>query len=297
MFSFPISYEPPVYRPPSEARSLLIQVTIGCSNNKCTYCDMYRSKSYRERPFEEIERDIKKCAEAGLSPDKIFLCDGDALGAPMELLERTLLCIRETFPDCRRVGIYATAENMLGKSLEELKRLHDLGLGIAYLGLESGDDKVLHMIVKGNTAAEMVEGSLRLKDAGIKLSTIVMLGVGGVKYSEQHVKGTIEVLSQTCPHFFSFLTTFSVPGTPYHKMEERGLIEPLTSKALFKEMHDILNGVKFEANPVIFRANHVSNQFPLGGTLPRDQKKIVETLKEWWRSAPEGVYPPRPASM
>lgn len=297
MYQFPISYEPPVYRPPSEARSLLIQVTIGCSNNKCTYCDMYRSKTYRERPFEDTQKDIKKCAEAGLTPDKIFLCDGDALGAPMELLEKTLLCIRETFPSCRRVGIYATAENMLEKSLEELKRLNELGLGIAYLGLESGDDKVLHMIVKGNTAAEMVEGSLRIKEAGIKLSTIVMLGVGGIKYSEQHVKGTIDILSKTSPHFFSFLTTFSVPGTPYHKMEERGLIEPLTSKALFKEMHDILKGTKFEDNPVIFRANHVSNQFPLGGTLPRDQKKMVDTVYEWWQLAPEGVYPPRPYTM
>lgn len=258
---------------------------------------MYRSKTYRERPLEDIKRDIRRCAEAGLEPDKIFLCDGDALGAPMELLEETLKYIQEVFPHCRRVGIYATAENMLEKSVDELKRLHELGLGIAYLGLESGDDKVLHMIVKGNTAAEMVAGSLKIKEAGIKLSTIVMLGVGGVKYSEQHVKGTIEVLSRTCPHFFSFLTTFSVPGTPYHKMEERGLIQPLTSKALFKEMHDILSGATFDANPVIFRANHVSNQYPLGGTLPRDQKKIVETLNEWWHSTPEGTYPPRPYSM
>lgn len=297
MFSFPVSYESPVYRPPSEGRSLLIQVTIGCSNNKCTYCDMYRSKTYRERTFAEIEKDINRCARAGLSPDKVFLCDGDALGVPMELLEKTFICLRENFPDLRRVGIYATAENMLEKTSEELKRLHELGLGIAYLGLESGDDKILHMIVKSNTAEDMIKGSLRIKEAGIKLSTIVMLGVGGKKYTEQHIQETARVISETCPHFFSFLTTFSVPGTPYHTMVERGLIEPLTSKMLMREMYEILERAHFKQNPVIFRANHVSNQYPLGGTLPKDQAKLVETIKEWWLQTPEGTYPPRPAQM
>lgn len=141
MWNYPITYEEPVFRPPSEGRSLLIQVTIGCSNNKCTYCDMYRSKKYRERAFSDIEADIKKCKSVGMSPDKVFLCDGDALGAPMELLEKTLLCLKEHFPDIRSIGVYATAENMLKKTDQELARLHELGITIAYLGLESGDDK------------------------------------------------------------------------------------------------------------------------------------------------------------
>lgn len=297
MWNFPISYEPPVFRPPSEGRSLLIQVTIGCSNNKCTYCDMYRSKKYRERSFDEIEADIKKCAQAGLAPDKVFLCDGDALGAPMELLEKTLLSLKKNFPNLRSVGVYATAENMLKKTDEELARLHELGITIAYLGLESGDDKILHMIVKGNTASQMIEGSLKIKKAGIKLSTIVMLGVGGQKYTQEHIEQTAKILSATCPHYFSFLTTFSVPGTPYHRMVERGLIQPLTSKMLFREMYEILEKSHFDQNPVIFRANHVSNQFPLGGTLPRDKAKLVQTAKEWFEAMPEGVYPPRPDQM
>lgn len=258
---------------------------------------MYRSKNYRERSFAEIEADILKVKASGIEPEKVFLCDGDALGAPMELLEPVLLLLRETFPDLRRVGIYATAENMLAKSLEELKRLKELGLEIAYLGLESGDDKILHMIVKGNTAAEMIEGSLRLKSAGIKLSTIVMLGVGGQKYSEQHIFETAKVISETCPEFFSFLTTFSVPGTPYHRMVERGLIEPLTSKMLMYEMYRILELSKFDKNQVIFRANHVSNQYPLGGTLPRDKDKLVAMVKKWWQETPEGLFPPRPERM
>ena len=297
MWNYPITYEEPVFRPPSEGRSLLIQVTIGCSNNKCTYCDMYRSKKYRERAFSDIEADIKKCKSAGMSPDKVFLCDGDALGAPMELLEKTLLCLKEHFPDIRSIGVYATAENMLKKTDQELSRLHELGITIAYLGLESGDDKILHMIVKGNTAQEMIEGSLKVKKASIKLSTIVMLGVGGQKHSQAHIDQTAKVLSATCPHYFSFLTTFSVPGTPYHTMVERGLIQPLTSKMLFREMFEILDKADFTQNPVIFRANHVSNQFPLGGTLPRDKDKLVAAVKEWYELTPEGVYPPRPAQM
>ena len=297
MFNFPISYEEPVFRPPSEWRSLLLQVTIGCSNNKCTYCDMYRSKTYRVRKLEEIKKDIWKCKHAGLNPQKIFLCDGDALGAPMDILIPVLQELRTSFPDNRRVGVYATAENILNKSEEELKLLHELGLDIAYLGLESGDDKILHMIVKGNTASEMEEASLKIKSCGFKLSTIAMLGVGGKKYTNQHIEGTAQIISKTCPEFFSFLTTFSVPGTPYHTMIERGLIQPLTSKELFSEMHDILKIAKFELNPVIFRANHVSNQNPLGGTLPKDQDIIVQQIKAWIDQTPEGIFPTRPHTM
>lgn len=258
---------------------------------------MYRSKKYQVRSVESIKTDIANCKDAGLNPDKIFLCDGDALGAPMEVLEETLLYLRECFPEMRRVGIYATAENILEKKEEELKRLNELGLAIAYLGLETGDDKILHMIVKGNTAVEMKEASLKIKRCGFKLSTIAMLGVGGQKYTEQHIENTARILTETCPDFFSFLTTFPVPGTPYHTMVERGLIKPLTSKMLFREMYGILEKASFDLNPVIFRANHVSNQHPLGGTLPKDKSVILETLKEWVRQTPEGVFPPRPAQM
>ena len=172
----------------------------------------------------------------GRSPHRIFLCDGDALGAPTELLKETLKEIQRLFPNLDRVGIYATAENMLAKNKEELKELSDLNLKIAYLGMESGSDKVLHKIVKGNTAQDMIEGTKRIKEAGFKLSTIVMLGVGGQQLSKEHTKETARVLNECPPNYLSFLTTFSVPGTPYHKMVERGLISPLTSKELFFEL-------------------------------------------------------------
>lgn len=297
----PIYYEAPVFRPPSEGESLLIQVTIGCSNNKCTYCDMYRSKKYRVRTIADITADLHKSAEyyksLGRLPDKIFLCDGDALGAPMEILEGTLDCLNSLFPNIRRIGIYATAENMLAKSEEELKLLASKKLTIAYLGLESGDDKVLHMIVKGNTATEMLEASLKIKKCGWQLSTIAMLGVGGEKYSKQHVINTAKIIGETSPQFFSFLTTFAVPGTPYHKMVERALISPLTSRALLQEMHDILELAEFKSNNIIFRANHVSNMYPLGGVLPRDKELILRTIKSWILQTPEGVYPDVPLHM
>ena len=304
-FSPPVKLVPPVFRPPSEANSLLIQVTIGCSNNKCTYCDMYRSKSYQVRDKKDIFKDLqaayhfyKKHAQV---PRRIFLCDGDALGAPTNLLKEVLQEINRLFPQLDRVGIYATAENMLSKTKEELEELSKLKLNMAYLGMESGSDKVLHQIVKGNTAQDMIEGTRRIKQSGFKLSTIVMLGVGGKQLSKEHIEETAKVLSEEPPHYLSFLTTFSVPGTPYHKMEERGLISPLTAKELFIEMKGILENLELKKHQdsarVIFRANHVSNQFPLGGVLPRDKEKLTTTLDEWIESTPEGVYPPRPLTM
>ncbi|MFT6630498.1 MAG: radical SAM superfamily enzyme YgiQ (UPF0313 family) [Bacteriovoracaceae bacterium] len=297
---YPIKYKEPVFRPPSEGRSFLIQVTLGCSNNMCTYCDMYRSKKYQERPFAEIKKELIESRQyfesVGFLPSRIFLCDGDALGASMELLESTLILINELFPNLDRVGIYATAQNMLEKSEEELKKLASLKLTMAYLGLESGSDKVLHMIVKGNNQQDMIQGSQKLIRSGMKLSIIAMLGIGGEKFSKEHVRDTASTINEISPHYFSFLTTMSLPGTPYFKMTERGLIKELTSKKMLEEMRDILKELK-PKRTILFRANHVSNQFPLGGSLPNDSRNILETLDKWISTTPDGDYPPVPTSM
>ncbi|EPZ52138.1 radical SAM domain protein [Bacteriovorax sp. BAL6_X] len=297
-YDFPIKYHEPVFRPPSEGRSLLIQQTIGCSNNKCTYCNMYRSKTYKERNSVEVIEDIKKAAayyrRFEMRPSKVFLCDGDALGAPTEDLYRSLLAIREEFGDIR-VGVYATAQNMLDKTAEELRYLKEAGLGIAYLGMESGCDKVLHMTVKGNSAQDMIDGSRRVMDAGMKLSIIAMLGLGGKKHTETHVRETARVLSEISPDYLSFLTTMAIEGTPYYRMVQRGL-EMLTTKEILGEMHDILSGVQ-TSREILLRINHVSNMYPIGGSLPQDQATIIQQVKQWFDEAPEGTYPPKPSHM
>ncbi|MAX67105.1 MAG: radical SAM protein [Halobacteriovoraceae bacterium] len=297
---FPLKYHEPVFRPPSEAHSFLLQVTIGCSNNKCTYCDMYRSKQYRERSFDEIKKDILDSyhyfKEIHYSPKRIFLCDGDALGAKTELLVKVLELLNKLYPNLERVGIYATAQNMLEKSDKELALLFKLKLSMVYLGLESGSDEVLHRIVKGNKAHEMITGSKKIMNSGMKLSVIAMLGIGGEKYSETHIVETAKVLSEISPHYLSFLTTMAIKGTPFYRMVERGTLKELTSRKMFYEMREILDRIQANKN-IVFRANHISNQYPLGGTLPEDQGQLVKTIEAWMLETPVDVYPPKPSTM
>ena len=297
---FPLKYQEPVFRPPSEGKSFLIQVTIGCSNNLCTYCDMYRSKKYSERDIGEIKKEIQKSKEffdsIGQTPKRFFLCDGDALGADQKLLVETLEELHKYFPKLERVGIYATAQNMLDKSDRELRELVELKLNMAYLGLESGSDKLLKMIVKGNTRNDMIEGSLKIKEAGFKLSVIAMLGLGGEKFRYENITETASIISKISPEYFSFLTTIAIPGTPYHRMASRPSFEPSTVKSLLIEMREILKGIKPQSD-ILFRANHVSNQYPLGGKLSQDTQKLCAILDQWIEQTPEATYPPVPTSM
>ena len=296
MFGSPIDYDTPLFRPPSESESLLVQVTLGCSHNKCTYCGMYRTKKYLERPIEKVVEEIKSARKwfdkMGHYPRKAFLCDGDALNAPTENLLKAVREIKKYFPEIVRVGVYATAQNMLDKSEDELKELCDAGLGIVYLGLESGSDKVLKLIVKGNTRDDMIKGSLKIKEAGFKISMIVMLGVAGRELSKEHCSETAEVVKIVRPDFLSFLTTTVIPDSPYDRMIKKGKISPLTYRELLVEMRDILCGIEgMDGARSIFRANHVSNQFPLSGILPRDIPKLLLTLDGWISKCPEGTYP------
>ena len=295
----PINYIGQVFRPPSEAQSLLIQLTVGCSHNKCTYCMMYRDKVFKVRAFEDIKADLLVAAkffkQHNSSPRRIFLCDGDALAAPSELINQSLDLINELFPEIDRIGMYVTGQNILEKSIDDLKMFAQKKLTIGYLGLESGAEEILKLIVKGNTTQEMIDASLKLKSCGWKISVIAMLGVGGTKLSHLHIAHTARVISETSPNFFSFLTTMAFPGSPYKKAVDSGIITELSSKELLLEMREIIGNIS-PAEKIILRVNHVSNMFPLAGVLPRDKDKTLQQIGQWIEQEPDGYYPPLPAS-
>ena len=292
---FPLTYAEPVYRPPSEAESLLLQVTIGCSHNACTFCAMYRDKRFTVRPLEDIRIDLQKAAgffaASGYeAPRKIFFCDGDAHAAPTELLLAVLEETHSCFPKLQRVGIYASARTLLDKSTEELKALAAHKLNTAYLGVESGSDEVLELIHKKVTASEVIEACLRAREAGWKISSIIMLGLGGRELSAVHRRESAKVISLTAPNFLSFLTTTVVPGTPYARSIEKGELHPLTVRETLEEMHDLIRDIDPGAGRIIFRANHASNLLPLEGILPRDRARLAETVASWTRSCPPDLY-------
>lgn len=301
MKTFPLSYEGAVFRPPSEAQSLLIQATIGCSHNLCTYCDMYRKKKFRVRTLNAVEADIdvvkSHLQKSGTRIRKVFLCDGDALSAPTDFLLSVCRKLSGCFEALERISVYATAQNMLDKDADELASLRADGLALAYLGLESGDDATLKRIVKGNNALDMVLGARKLEAANIDLSVIVMLGIAGRARSREHVAETAKVLSAIRPRYLSFLTTMPVPGTPLQRLVDRGGHQLLTSKELLWEMKELIKATDIIGRETLLRVNHVSNQFPLGGNLPRDRQDLYECVNQWYEETPANTYPPRPMSM
>ena len=218
-------YEGDLYRPPSEANSYILQATIGCSWNHCTYCDMYRRKKFRVRALDETLEDIAEARRVyGDGVDKVFVADGDALLMDLAIWEPILLALREAFPKLRRVSCYATAINVLEKSPAELARLRELGLSLLYIGPESGDDVVLKRIAKGATAADHVEASRKAHEAGMKMSVIFLLGAGGVERSEEHARGSAKLAGAMDPRFVSLLTLTVIPGTPISK--QKGFVLP-----------------------------------------------------------------------
>ena len=270
-------YEGDVYRPPSESDSLILQATIGCSWNACTYCDMYRAKKFRVRPTAEVLEDVAE-ARATLGPgvDKVFVADGDALVMDMEAWEPLLLGLREAFPRLRRVSAYAMARNLLAKTPAELARLRSLGLTQLYVGPESGDPATLKRIAKGGTFEDHVEAARKAREAGMKVSAIFLLGAGGVERSGEHARESARLATAMDPRFVSLLTLTVIPGTPIARLEERGAFTLPDVLDLLGELRTFVA----EAAPTdaIFRTNHASNYLALGGRLPKDRAKILATV-------------------
>jgi len=274
-----MNYERMIIRPPSEADSFLLPVTIGCSHNKCTFCCTYIGVKFRMRPLEDIKQDIDRVAQNySRSVRRVFLEDGDALICPQRRLVEVLKHLNKRFPYLDRVGTYATPQAALIKSVDELKELNQLGLKIAYMGVETGDEELLLKVNKGVNYAQLVEAGKKLKQAGITLSVTVILGLGGVDGSENHALKTAKILSDIDPDFAGTLTILLVPGTPLHKDWEEGrftLISPFQS---LEELRLIIQNSNF--TNCFFTANHASNYLPIKMRLPEQKAEVLKLIDD-----------------
>jgi radical SAM superfamily enzyme YgiQ (UPF0313 family) len=266
-------------RPPSEANSLLLPVTFGCSHNTCTFCGTYSNMKFRIRPVEDIKRDIDEVARNySWSLRRVFLENGDAIIAPQRRLVEVLKYLNEKFPKLERIGSYATPQAALIKSLAELKELHELGLTIVYMGVETGDEELLKKIDKGATYAQIVEAGRKIKQAGITLSVTVILGLGGPEGSQKHALGTARILSDIDPDYAGALTIMLVPGTPLHRDWEEGRFELITPFQSLAELKTIIENARF--TDCFFTANHASNYLPIKARLPRQKAAVLKLINE-----------------
>ncbi len=270
-------YVEPLYRPPSEANSYILQATIGCSHNKCVYCDMYRSKEFRVRDLGESLEDLREASRrAGHAVDKIFVADGDALVLEMHHWRVILETARVGFARLRQVSCYATATNVLEKTPEQLAELRELGLNMLYIGPESGDDPTLKRIVKGADFAAHVEAAEKAHAAGMKISVIALLGVGGTERSQEHAEATADLVTAMDPEYFAALTTSVVPGTPLVRMQKKGFFHLPSVTRMLEELRIIVDRAR--PSGAVFRTNHASNHLALGGRLPDDREAICAAI-------------------
>ncbi len=279
-----IEYEGAVFRPPSEANSLILQVTIGCSYNKCSFCGMYQEKRFRLRAIDDVRREIEWARREVGPVRKVFLGDGDALIARPAFLHLVLEALNAAFPDLARVSCYASPQNLLVRSVEDMGKLRQAGLTQYYLGIESGHDEVLKRLDKGVTAAEMIEAGLRAHEAGVRLSTMILLNAGNRDLSLLHAAESARVVNAIQPRFVSTLVLTPVPGTPLWEQAQSGAFEILAPLELARELRTFLAGLELDGT--IFRSNHASNYLSVAGTLPKDKEKMLAQL-DWVLAHPQ----------
>ncbi|MGE6791930.1 Radical SAM superfamily protein [Pseudomonas guineae] len=278
MQDFPISYIEPVFRPPSEAHSLILPVTNGCSWNNCTFCEMYtqEQKKFRARDEAQVLEEIRLTGER-MIVQRVFLADGDALVMPTRRLLTILTAIREHMPSVTRVSSYCLPRNLRKKSVDELKELSDAGLGMAYVGCESGDDEVLALVNKGETYASSLSALDKLGQAGIARSVMILNGLGGTVLSEQHADNSARLMSETQPEFLSTLVVSFPQGEARFR---RGFadFQALNQQQLFVEVERLLQGL--ELRDTVFRSDHASNYLVLKGTLGADKQRLLAQVRQ-----------------
>ena len=270
-------YHGTVIRPPSEADSLIVQVTYGCSNNTCDFCGTYLDKPFSVRPPQEVEEDVRGLHETvKRRVRRVFLADGDALALSTRRLLDVLALLREQLPNMERVSSYANARNLLAKSVKELRQIGEAGLELIYLGLESGDDQTLAAIHKSITVAEQIDGCRRASQAGIQLSVTAILGLAGAERSLEHAHATGEAFSRIDPEYIGVLTLMLEPGTAMtRRVRSGGLVLP-DSLGMLAELREMIASTT--VTDCLFRSNHASNYLPMGGRLPQDKKSMLAAL-------------------
>lgn len=271
-----IEYDPPVYRPPGEWRSFLVQATIGCSHNGCTFCGMYKGKKFRIRSMDDIIGDIREAAAFYNQYEKVFLCDGDAIVLKTEDLLEIIGEIKKDFPHCRLISTYAGPRSTLSKTPEELKILHEAGLGRAYLGIETGMEALLKSTNKGVTRAEMLEAGLRLRNAGIDLWGIILIGLGGKPLSMENARETAKIINEMQPNHLSAMNYTPVEGTKLGNQALRGEFQVLSAKESLMETAELIRNL--EVSGMHFTSDHASNYLPLKGTLNEDREKLLRLI-------------------
>lgn len=271
-------YEGRIFRPPSEARSLIVQSTIGCSHNGCTFCEMYKEKRFRLRPLTDVKGDLERARGFVRFAGRIFFADGDAFIRKAEEQAELMESVRRLFPECERVSMYASPRSILVKTDEELKAIREAGVALLYLGLETGDDALLTAIHKGATAEEIVTAAQRARAAGFALSVTAISGLAGAEGSDAHADATADAVSAMKPTYFSLLTLMLEPGSDMYEDYRAGRFVPLAADAILRETRRFLARVDSEGT--VFRANHASNYLNLRGTLNADREAMLAEIDE-----------------
>ena len=287
-------YEGDIYRPPSEAYSLIIQATIGCTHNGCTFCPSYKEKRFRMKPFEAVLADLREARQYYRHVGRVFFADGDAFCMTPDKFMRLLGAVRDVFPECGRVGVYSRASQILRKSEEALIELRRAGLGILYIGAESGSDEVLRRVNKGESAQQIIQAVQKAEGAGIKTSVTFISGLGGRSLLAEHASKTGAMISAMNASYVGFLTLLLEPEAPLYSDVQSGAFELLTHHEVMEELEIIFENISC-GGETVFRSNHASNWLALKGTLPHDKEKMLEQIRfakthtgqfrpEGWRS-------------
>jgi radical SAM superfamily enzyme YgiQ (UPF0313 family) len=284
-----MKYEGIIIRPPSEAESLILQITVGCSHNRCTFCPTYKAQRFRIKSFEEIKEDIDEAAQFDWAVERVFLTDGDALIVPQPRLMEIMSYLKERLPRLRRVGIYANAKGVLKKTADELRELKEAGLGIIYLGVESGDQEVLERVRKGATYERLLQAGRMVKEAGIKLSVTVLLGIAGRERSREHAVATGRLLTEMDPNYVGALSVMIVPGTPLYEEQAQGRF---VLPAPFEMIEELRNMIAETDMHGLFFSNHASNYLALRVRMPKDKGDALRLLDDVLRKRDPALLRP-----